>query len=162
MPKNILVVSDTHGDISNILKYIKETDIKFDLILHLGDYAEDSESLEHALKIPTEKVAGNGDFMSGFADEKLLCINKFKILMTHGHKYNIRFDINNLIYRAEELKLDILLFGHTHKPLNREIDGFKIFNPGSATYPRTNEGIPSLGVIMLDNEGNIETRIEYI
>jgi putative phosphoesterase len=52
---------------------------------------------------------------------------------------------------------DIIVFGHTHLPLNAEEDGVLLFNPGSATYPRGS--VPTFGLITVLGKNNIQAEI---
>jgi len=71
--------------------------------------------------------------------------------VTHGHKYNVKFTLENLHYRVEELEADMVLFGHTHKPFNQNIDDVLFFNPGSPTNPR-NTPDKTYGIIDIDDK----------
>ena len=53
------------------------------------------------------------------------------IYATHGHLYHE----TNLPPLA---KGDILLHGHTHIPMKKEIDGITVLNPGSVSIPKEN------------------------
>ncbi|HLS53338.1 MAG TPA: YfcE family phosphodiesterase, partial [Tissierellaceae bacterium] len=111
----ILAVSDTHGRCEGIIKEVKNRE-KFDLLFHLGDYVEDGDKIAQELDIPAVIVRGNGDFYSHYQDEELVEFSGKTIFLTHGHMYNVRFDISNLYYRGRELGADLILFGHTHVP----------------------------------------------
>lgn len=53
------------------------------------------------------------------------------IFATHGHKFN-KDNLPSL------KKGDILLHGHTHIPVNENIDGITVMNPGSVSIPKEN------------------------
>ncbi len=53
------------------------------------------------------------------------------IFATHGHKFN-KDNLPSL------KKGDILLYGHTHIPVNESIDGITVMNPGSVSIPKEN------------------------
>jgi putative phosphoesterase len=59
-------------------------------------------------------VRGNCDFCCDVKDELFFEIEKLKILLTHGDKYSVKNNLKLLKYRAEELKADIVIYGHTH------------------------------------------------
>jgi len=75
------------------------------------------------------------------ADYAYISIDGTDIFATHGHIYNE----NNL----PKLKgFDILLHGHTHVPLHREVEGITIINPGSVSIPKENS---VHGYIVIEN-----------
>lgn len=143
----ILVTGDTHGDNRLILEAIIEEGP--DLIIHLGDYTKDAETLFKALSIPINTVRGNGDFESTYPLEIALEVGGKKIFLTHGHKYRVKEGIDKIYYRALELGVDIALFGHTHIPLLVEEGPLYIMNPGSPTLPRDIKRKKTYGLISL-------------
>ena len=52
--------------------------------------------------------------------------------MTHGHLYDVGFDLFTLVDAAKEHGCDVALFGHTHVPENTEFGSVKVLNPGTA------------------------------
>ncbi|WP_425446384.1 metallophosphoesterase [Dethiothermospora halolimnae] len=136
---DILVFSDTHGML-NDLKKVKEKVNNVDLIIHLGDYTKDTGEIKKIFNKEVICVKGNCDISdNNTKEEEILTINDKRILLTHGHKYKVKMDINNIYYRGIELEVDLVLFGHTHLALNIENNGLKLFNPGSLSYPRNRE-----------------------
>lgn len=150
----ILIISDTHGSINSILKDIKK--YQPDRIIHLGDYVEDGIVLANELNIPTTIVRGNGDYLSkDFNYDEVIEISGKKFFLTHGHKYNVNFSLNNLFYKGQELEVDYILFGHTHRPIIDKYNDITIMNPGSPVYPRS--GIMgTFGLIELGKNNNEE------
>lgn len=132
----IFVVSDTHGRIDNFVNKAKSLE-KPDLIIHLGDYVEDAFKIEKEMGIETILVKGNCDIYSTDSDEdQTLTLNGKRVFITHGHKYNVKMDRLNLLYKGKEKNADLILFGHTHFSLIEEEDGIMIMNPGSPSLPR--------------------------
>ncbi len=154
----IVVISDTHRRINEIINNLEKKSV--DLIIHLGDYIKDAEVIENELNVKVIKIKGNCDIREIDGEDEIIKIVKGKkIFMTHGHKYNVKFAFDNLYYRAQELNVDLVLFGHTHKPFNEKIDDILFFNPGSPSHPRsTYEG--TYGIIDIDED--IKTRIVHI
>lgn len=156
----ILVISDTHGAIHEIVKVIENME-KPQLILHLGDYVEDGEKIEKETGIKVEMVRGNGDFFNKrYEDDKVLEIEGKRIFMTHGHRYGVRHGVLNLLYRAEELQADIVLYGHTHVPMITKDAGIFVMNPGSPTHPRGFYKSKTYGIINIKD--TIDMTIEKI
>src|SRR5699024_4567612 len=126
----IIVISDTHGKNKNILNHILGVE-KPDILFHLGDYTEDGEIISNKLGVDSIIVKGNGEYGSNYKEDELIELKGKKIFLTHGHKYNVRFTLDNIIYKGKEMGADIVLYGHTHVPINIIEDGMHIMNPGS-------------------------------
>jgi len=154
------VLSDTHGDFSSLEKAIdKLKDV--DLILHAGDFYKDAEYVKAVTCKKVIGVLGNCDVNFGLDGdyEKVLEIEGKRFFLTHGHYFYIKSDLGLLIKRAKELCADVVVFGHTHKALNIEIDNIIFFNPGSTTLPR-GENLPSCGMIEVNKEEILAKVIE--
>ncbi|MDD5617757.1 MAG: metallophosphoesterase family protein [Candidatus Omnitrophica bacterium] len=130
------VISDTHIP-ERALDLPKEIYTAFkdaDLILHAGDFIS-PDVLDSLSKIcPVTAVYGNMDsaeIRNKLKEKEIICAGKFKIGLMHGkgHPKNLI----NLVKDSFTEKLDIIIFGHSHTPLNEEIDGTLFFNPGSPT-----------------------------
>ena len=147
----IAVVSDTHHRTKLIINKLKELN-NLDKVIHLGDIVKDAYKIEDELDIEVLKVRGNCDFNAfDEEEEKIIHLNNRKILMTHGHKYNIKVDLNRLYYKSKEIEADIVLFGHTHMPYNEVLNNTLFFNPGSPTNPRSQEG-KTYGIIQINKK----------
>lgn len=145
----ILVTSDTHGYIEPITKYLKEN--KVDLLIHAGDYSRDCEEISKIAKVRSVCVKGNNDY-SDYKNpySKVIYIENYKILITHGHKENIDFTYHNLYKKALECKCQLAIFGHTHLYFEKKIGDILLLNPGSPSLPRDGKG--SFAIIDI-NEG---------
>ena len=148
----ILVISDTHGRITNAVNIIEK--LKPDYILHLGDVVRDVEDLEAIF--PSKDiiaVSGNNDFWASAkysATERLLDIGGKKIFMCHGHTYGVKRDNARVVLKARQMGAEIALYGHTHSAYNENHDGIQVINPGSyGTY----------AIIEMDKSGNINCEI---
>lgn len=158
--KRILVLSDSHGDLKNMVYAVKKT--KPDMIIHLGDCMSDAIRLEEEFPdIPMERVPGNCDF-SMEETEHILEIEGEKVLICHGHTYNVKSNYLSLEYGAHEKEATVALFGHTHKVFYDKHNGLAMMNPGSIGSPGW--GVPpSYGILTLDGEkGIIDMNIMYI
>ncbi len=139
------LISDTHIPSrgpevpKKVINAILEKNV--DLLFHLGDFTTIeiyNELLDVFGKDKVLAVLGNIDNKE-LSD--VLPLNRElelfgrKIFMTHGSggpnniisRLNKNFDLN---------KYDIMIFGHTHRPLNETIDGKLYINPGSPTDKR--------------------------
>ena len=152
----ILVLSDSHGNISNMLQAVEQEAPR--MIFHLGDCWRDGERLHDRFPdIPFEQVPGNCDFRSTEPAEQLVCLEDKRILLCHGHTYGVKQSLLVAGLAAEEKNLDLFLFGHTHKPLV-DMRGKTLFlNPGSiGDYSR-----PTYGVVTLER-GELRARTAFL
>lgn len=156
----VLVVSDTHKKNDNYFTALEQ--VKPDLVIHCGD-AEGSEyALTEAADCPVEIVLGNNDFFSDLPRERELEIEGFKIWVTHGHNYYVSMGRENIKSEAVARGMDIVCFGHTHRPVV-DVDGDVIaVNPGSLSYPRQEGRRPSYVVMELEQGGEPCFSIRYI
>ena len=112
----VLVLSDSHGNLSNMMRAVEQESPR--MILHLGDCWRDGERLRSRFpELPFAQVPGNCDFRSNEAAEQLVCLEDRRILLCHGHTYGVKQSLLAAGYAAEEQNLDVFLFGHTHRPL---------------------------------------------
>ena len=126
----ILVLSDSHGNVENMARAVEKEQPR--LILHLGDCWSDAERLRRRFpSIPMEQVPGNCDYRSIEPAERLLFIEDKRVMICHGHTLGVKQSMLRAGYKAEEENLDLLLFGHTHRPMV-DMRGKTLFiNPGS-------------------------------
>ena len=148
----ILVLSDSHGNIANMLQAV-EREVP-NMILHLGDCWRDAEQLHDRFPaIPFYQVPGNCDFRSLEAEEQLIMIEGKRALICHGHTYGVKQSLMRAGFRSEELDLDLFLFGHTHRPMVDRRGRTFFLNPGSiGDYSR-----PFYGIVTVEN-GKLDAR----
>lgn len=125
----IAVFSDSHGNTKNMISAVLSW--QPDLIVHLGDYEVDARLLAYECEIQVRSVRGNCDMASRAADSDLFELGGKRILMCHGHKYDVKYDLTPLLNAAHFSKADIVLYGHTHIAHLEEIEGMLVLNPGS-------------------------------
>ncbi len=129
----ILVISDTHGDFRSLVKAVNAQP-NAEVIIHCGDGDEQVQYLKNTIKDKMiVGVRGNCDFGSTLPSKEVLRICGKTIFVTHGHLYNAKLTMYNLVCAAKEEKADILLFGHTHQAVTDYDDGLYIMNPGSCS-----------------------------
>ncbi|MCK8060795.1 MULTISPECIES: YfcE family phosphodiesterase [unclassified Fusibacter] len=129
-----LILSDSHGSEEHISLLDKELD-SVDAVIHLGDHAEDIHYLSQNPNLIFYVIRGNCDSKDFGKSEILIEDHGKKVLMTHGHRYNVKINLMNLCYKGEEIGADIVLFGHTHFPMTEDLNGMWLHNPGSLTFP---------------------------
>jgi len=150
---NILVLSDSHGNLSNMIRAVEQESPH--MIFHLGDCWRDAERLQtYFPDIPLRQVPGNCDFQPDEPTEQILCLEDRRILLCHGHTFGVKSSLLRAGYAAGEKALDVFLFGHTHMPLV-DLRGKTLFlNPGSIGDRLR----PTYGVLTLAN-GKADGRI---
>ena len=166
MMKKILITSDTHRRDGNLLEVI-QNEAPFDMFIHLGD-AEGSEDMitswckEQNPDCEVYMVLGNNDFFSMLDKEKEIRIGKYKVLLTHGHYYYVSAGIADIEREAAAQGYDIVMFGHTHRPVIDYTRDVIALNPGSLSYPRQEGRRPSYIVMDLDKNGKANFEIKYL
>lgn len=154
--KSILVFSDSHGKTLDMHEIIQSK--PWDMIFHLGDSYEDMLELKEVYEIPIYGVPGNVDFVKA-QGEITLRIMGHKILICHGHQYQVKQGKTKLRSYGLKEGYDLLLFGHTHEAYV-EKEPILLMNPGSIRLPRNGEK-KSYGVLEISETG-ISTEIVYI
>jgi putative phosphoesterase len=143
----ILVLSDSHGAVDNMRRAVRL--VRPDHILFLGDCLGDAARLRiHCRAIPMDVVPGNCDGPRSQPAERLLRLGGHAILMMHGHTRGVKRGLMNAVYAAREQGAEVLLFGHTHRPL-LDYDGtLYTMNPGAAG----DRFSPTCGVITIEGD----------
>ncbi len=157
----ILIVSDTHRHDENLIRAI-EREKPLDFLIHLGDVEGSEYFIRKLVDCPVEIVAGNNDFFSDLVKEKVIHIGKYNILITHGHYYYVNMGTKLIIDEARGRGVDIVMFGHTHKPLVDREDEVIAINPGSLSYPRQEGRKPSYVIMTINAYGEADFEIRYI
>lgn len=127
----VLIMSDSHGLTQEIADIKKRHQLKY--MIHCGDSELNYEAQELAGFI---KVAGNCDFDSNYPNEEIIYIDGVTIYITHGHLYNVKANLMNLAYRAEETNALVICFGHTHIAGVEKVNQQLFINPGSIRLPK--------------------------
>jgi len=156
------VFSDTHGMLAGVEKAL-EIAGTLDLIVHAGDLYIDAEDIAAMAGMPfraVKAVAGNCDPPGIGPLEELILQAERKILLVHGHLFNVKFSFDRLLNKAKEESADIVIFGHTHRTKCQYYSNVLLFNPGSLSRPLYGEK-PSFGVLELD-EKNIIPQLYYL
>lgn len=141
----ILVFSDSHRNIEPMVYAVEEE--RPDAVIHLGDLESDAAELERRFPALTIcGVSGNCDLMPLSPRRILITFGGKTIFAAHGHTYGVKSDYGAIINAAMTAGADILLFGHTHQAMERELPGLLMINPGSV-----GTGGRTYGVLTLEN-----------
>lgn len=152
LPRVIGVISDTHGlvrpDVHVALAGVE-------LILHAGDVGGDDVLDELGLIAPVRAVYGNTDApgrprLSGSID---LTVEGVSIHVSHGHEVGAPAPATLL----ERYSADVVVYGHTHRPLVARAGTRLVLNPGAAG-PRRFDITPSVARLTI-TEGRAEAEL---
>ena len=129
-----------------------------DHILHAGDVVDPALLDELKALAPLTVVMGNCDALDvrdwGVDDEATVELGGVEIAMLHdsGLSRGRRERMRERFPTAR-----VVVFGHSHMPVNEDDEGLLLFNPGSPTWKRT-APFPSMGLLWIEN-GNVEGEI---
>lgn len=157
----ILVISDTHGNLSKVYKVINSISDKIDAVIHCGDVVEDVDILKARYpNLSFYNVRGNCDYGSAVPNEDIFVLGGKSFFVTHGDLYGVNWSIDRLCYKGAEIGADVCLYGHTHIPLIDNYNGIVILNPGSLSAPRGNSTY-SYGIIKIEDGVVTPSIVEY-
>lgn len=128
----LVFVSDTHGD-RQILEQIIQQQPKADGFFYAGDSELPATS---AIWTTYKPVAGNMDFDPDYPLTLTQPIGQDVLFMTHGHRFNVNFDLTPLLEAAKKAAATLVVFGHTHQLGVEQHAGMVVLNPGSIRQPR--------------------------
>jgi putative phosphoesterase len=150
------LISDTH---SLIRPEVFTALAGVDLILHAGDVGGSAVLVELGAIAPVRAVYGNTDSPGepGLDARIVLDIEGLSIHVSHGHELGVSPTPEKLLKRYAA---DIIVFGHTHKPLIERAGPRLVVNPGAAG-PRRFSLRPSVGRMTV-KEGRAEVEIVWL
>ena len=150
--RTIGLISDTHGllrpDVHTALAGV-------DLILHAGDVGEDGILDELALIAPVRAVYGNTDppGQARLTTSIDVDLGGVSVHVSHGHEVGTPTPAKLLArYTA-----DVIVYGHTHKPMIARADTRWVVNPGAAG-PRRFDILPSVARMTI-RDGQVDVVI---
>lgn len=159
--QRIMIVSDTHRKHGNLAEALyREGGI--DKLIHLGDFEGEDELIREMAGCEVLMVPGNNDFFSPYSKEIETKIGKYKVLLTHGHYYYVSLDLQTLRADAVARGFDIVMFGHTHRPLISVEDEITLINPGSISYPRQADKRCTYIMLEVDDNGEVEFTLKSV
>ncbi len=157
----VVVLSDTHAPRRwracppRVAEHLRHAD----LILHAGDVCTAAVLAELAEYAPVTAVAGNNDGPDvtewGAAETAELDLDGLSVAMVH--------DSGAAAGRVARLRrrfprADLVVFGHSHIPLDQSAGALRIFNPGSPT-DRRRQPHGTLGLLEIDSGHLTKARI---
>ena len=130
----IIVASDSHYERVMLMNLAGEIARRGDIdaVIHLGDMEGDADWLRKRLSVPVYAVPGNCDMKFDPAStEQVVTLGGVSMLLCHGHTRQVKFMLEPLSYRAQELGASVALFGHTHARCMQNVGGVLLVNPGA-------------------------------
>src|SRR4051812_25307017 len=130
-----------------------------DTILHAGDVCVAETLDELAAFAPVHVVLGNNDHPDvaawGAPRSQELELGAVRVAMVH--------DSGPSKARPRRLRrmfpdADIVVFGHSHIPVDEEVEGQRLFNPGSAT-DRRRQPQGTIGELVIEDGRLVTSRI---
>lgn len=157
----VAVVSDTHAPRrwKTCPPAVAECLDGVDLILHAGDVCVPSVLDELSTFAPVRAVLGNNDGPEVAA----WGVPEIAQFEADGVRFAMIHDSGPSAGRWRRMRhrfpqADVVVFGHSHVPMNVEQDGLRLFNPGSPTDRRT-QARGTVGLLEIADGRVVESRI---
>jgi putative phosphoesterase len=173
------VIADTHVPDKakalnpQALRILRQSGVS--AILHAGDISSPGVLTALGEIAPVYAVLGNRDWvhLSHLPLHRTLSFNGVTLGLTHSHGGLRHYLVGKFHYMAEGYNLErfkprlletfpaanIIVFGHTHRPLIRWINGKLFFNPGPTCFTDKRDVPPSLGMLYIQPGGQIMAEI---
>jgi putative phosphoesterase len=145
------LIADTHG---LVRPAVFDALAGVELVLHAGDVGGDDVLTDLALIAPVEAVYGNTDppGVPRLRAEIERAWDGVRVHVSHGHELGAPTP-ERLLARYPH---DVLVYGHTHRPLVTHAAGRLVVNPGAAG-PRRFNIEPSVAILTIaDGRPNVE------
>jgi putative phosphoesterase len=124
-------------------------------ILHMGDLTDAIAIPLFEAIAPLEAVAGNNDpdeVWQRYGRRKIVTVDGVRIGMVHGDEGRGRNAHENAIAAFAAEQPDVILYGHSHRPLVERREAQIVANPGSPTDKRM---MPAYSYGILTIEGGV-------
>ncbi|HOK57529.1 MAG TPA: metallophosphoesterase [Methanothrix sp.] len=151
----VLLISDTHLD--SIPEGLLEILSGYDMILHAGDLVSMKVWRDLGSLCETHAVAGNSDHPDvrrSLPERLKLDVEGMSVGIIHRPSHSP--DSPGTALMAREMDVDLLVFGHFHKPIFERDGSRMMVCPGSPTSPRLSP--PSVAELILEG-GKASLRI---
>ncbi len=151
--RKIIAIADTHIKYGSIIEQLPGDLVALlkeaDMVIHAGDFVTKKAFDELSAICRLLAVHGNMDEVALkdlLPDRSVIEVEGITIGVVHEAALSIQ-DTTGAWYMAKEMGVDILVFGHIHRPVIEKSDVLLVC-PGSPTSPRLSE------------PGAVELRIE--
>ncbi len=141
------VIADTHNHLPDPVFNIFSG---VNLIIHAGDIGHEKILTDLQNIAPVKAVFGNIDhypLVSNLKRIEILSLEKCRICLTHiiGSHKTFAYELFK-----QNLKVDAVIHGHTHRAENVVFNNILFLNPGSASQPKTGSR-GSVGILYVEN-----------
>lgn len=157
----IIAIADTHIKSGSIIEQLPSHLVALlndaDMIIHAGDFVTKEAFDELSGICRLEAVYGNMDeviLKDSLPERSAIGVEGIRIGIIHEAALSLQ-DFTGTRYMAKEMGVDILVFGHIHKPVIQKSDVLLVC-PGSPTSPRLSE--PSAVELIIEG-GKISGKI---
>jgi putative phosphoesterase len=159
-----------------VIPFFRES--RVELILHAGDIS--SASVLKALEqvAPVYAVRGNRDwfFLNHLPHSLKITIQDIPIWLTHGHGSLYQY-LSGHVYkrfkgeitqRMQEQLIKsfpdarVIVFGHLHQPLIKQVGNQLLFNPGTPHFPSSSNFTPTVGLLHITGGGEVFGEIKEL
>lgn len=127
------VISDSHArSFAELPENLVKALSAVDLIIHAGDIVTMDVIRGLQTLAPVKGVCGNMDYPEvrvALPEKQTIEIEGRKIGIVHGRGGPATLEPTVMNLFSE---VDIIVFGHSHIPVNKVVNGILLFNPGSA------------------------------
>jgi putative phosphoesterase len=146
--KKLLVLSDTHGGVSaleavfNWAKGHTPPNGTIYSTVFLGDGIADLQAAADVTGFSCDwkLVKGNNDYGFSVPEAAVFDFAENRFFICHGHRHSLYGGYHSLVAAAHSIRANVALFGHSHVPCNKRVDGIQLINPGSVARPRSKIG----------------------
>ena len=156
----VLIVSDTHKRNDNYFEVVQMH--RPDMVIHCGDSEGSEYALTQSADCPVKIVLGNNDFFSELPRELEFNVGSYKVWVVHGHSYYVSMGNETIKREAVARGVDIVMSGHTHRPVIDKDEEVIAINPGSLSYPRQDGRRPSYIIMEIDRHDEVHFTIAYL
>ena len=151
------VISDTHGLLRPEVFPAFEG---VDQILHAGDLGSLDLLPELEAIAPVIAVWGNTDgtgVRSRLPETASVTLGGLEVAVLHGHQYGRP---GPAVIAAAQPDADLVVFGHTHRPVIEQVGSTLVINPGSAGPRRFS--LPVTVAIVTIQDGGLDPRLVHL
>ena len=148
MTANIALISDIHGRLSDAARSVLE---ECDYIVCAGDTEDPAILAEMEAIANLTVVRGNCDWGPWASD-----LPKDAVLKAAGISIYVIHNLDYISFEPDASKVDVVVFGHTHRSRQYYSDDVLYVNPGSVSEPRGGQD-PHMAILEVE-DGRIYVR----
>lgn len=156
------IISDTHirKDFSKIDDFFEKHLKDVDGIVHAGDYVDEkllNKLMEHKEFIGVYGNVDDRTIKEKLGEKEIIEVEGYKIGLFHGHGSK-RTTLERVYDEFKVDDVDIIIFGHSHKPLIKTKNKVLMMNPGSPTSKRSERWFTYIILELEENVINAQLR----